>query len=989
MTDFGGARLYTVYAQQSASFPFGSDKMAAACVVSAPAGMARPGRLPPAATDPIKSVRPASGLGRVPPAERSPRWRRRARAVVVAAQAKQPSTGGSSGSGSASGGAGEGGGLTDAGSVKGPERRKTTRAYSINDKGGAGVTQDLVEGPRGEVLAGGEDLGGDLDATLLPATQNGRAGLGSRRTTRRKKGRNASKAAAVAQGTRQGKHSYDSFDEWDGTASFANARAVTDPSSEHMDDLFSYVGDWADQSELHVTMRQLERAADKGDAASALAALHRLVQAASSGEGDGRVPLAFYNSTLRACKRSRPPAHVEARRLLLEMREHGPAADARTYHEVIAALARAHEWRLAERTFAEMKREFPDARPSVRVYTSLISAYGKGGQWEKAKAAFDALLEDGTQVDTGVYNALLSAAVSAAQYREAARVFDRMPGDGVRRNVTTYNAVLTSLGRQRRLRDMQLTRNEMHKNHVEPNETTFSVLITAHGNAGDCRRACQLLDEACDSPWVYKSAVVFNSALGACVKAGESDLAQRVLRLMRREGIQPTLVTYNTLLMGASAERDWEEVADIFRELLRTGQIPDAITLDCMCGIEKLQAAADARAEAEAAAAKAVGGDGGDDFEADEVVDAAGEANEEGAGEAGSVGKDLGNLPELLVQIVEEELANHSGGSEGKEPEKGGDENGDGRRRTRGPTASSSSYGGGGLPPLAPGATATHAYDALLRALHVNGKGQAVEATFSEMLDKGVRRTVHTYNSLIASYEARRQWERAGDAMARMQEEGIAPDALTFDALIDVCEEMGQWDRATAWLEQAQEQGHLRCEDELGVLDLHRIRSAGTAQTVLRWWLRRMRSRALAPLDVRAAGQGTRAILESTVSGKKVPKEQDAAGASSAIPVQIRDLPEQIQVVTGWGKHSTVFGYSPVKERVIALLGGLNSPFDVPDHNIGCVVAHRGEVRAWLVRDELLSLVRFLGGNKEALRRNFNPRSVGLPVVGGGLRAER
>uniref|UniRef100_A0A7S0T1H9 Uncharacterized protein n=1 Tax=Mantoniella antarctica TaxID=81844 RepID=A0A7S0T1H9_9CHLO len=110
--------------------------------------------------------------------------------------------------------------------------------------------------------------------------------------------------------------------------------------------------------------------------------------------------------------------------------------------------------------------------------------------------------------------------------------------------------------------------------------------------------------------------------------------------------------------------------------------------------------------------------------------------------------------------------------------------------------------------------------------------------------------------------------------------------------------------------------------------------------------------------------------------------------AGAGIPVQIRDLPEQIQVVTGWGKHSTVFGYSPVKERVIALLGGLNSPFDVPEHNIGCVVAEKREVRAWLVRDELLSLVRFLGGNKDALRRNFNPRGVGLPVSGGGVGSE-
>ena len=55
---------------------------------------------------------------------------------------------------------------------------------------------------------------------------------------------------------------------------------------------------------------------------------------------------------------------------------------------------------------------------------------------------------------------------------------------------------------------MELTRREMRRQAVEPNETTFSVLITAHGNSGDCERACSLLDEACENPWLYKSAVV-------------------------------------------------------------------------------------------------------------------------------------------------------------------------------------------------------------------------------------------------------------------------------------------------------------------------------------------------------------------------------------------------------------------------------------------------------------------------------------------------
>ena len=171
-------------------------------------------------------------------------------------------------------------------------------------------------------------------------------------------------------------------------------------------------------------------------------------------------------------------------------------------------------------------------------------------------------------------------------------------------------------------------------------------------NCSACHRACALLDEACDTPWVYKSAVVFNSALGACVKAGEQALGKRVLRLMRSEGIHPTLVTYNTMLMGASAERDWEEVATVFRELLRSGQVPDAITLDCLCGIEKLQAAADARADAEAAARRAVGAS----VDENDAVFENGDPRTPPVSHA-AVSTDLGDLCERLREVVAEEAA--------------------------------------------------------------------------------------------------------------------------------------------------------------------------------------------------------------------------------------------------------------------------------------------------------------------------------------------
>ena len=747
---------------------------------------------------------------------------------------------------------------------------------------------------------------------------------------------------------------------------------------------------------------KLELAADTGNAPKALEALEALLEMGCA------QPLRAYNSALRACKRARPPAYRSATTLLQRMREQEKSdvkPNQRTYHEVIAAYARAHEWRLAERTFEEMKRDpnvgwqetlekiateyrnendenedddededsYSNSRylsssysrrssgryggygrrfvardrtdPSddiVRVYTSLISAYGKGGQWEKALAAFKELENTpGCFCDTGSHNALLSAAVSAARYPEAAQLFTSMAKNPrVRRNVTTYNSLITSYGKQRKIGDMESIFAQMARNGVWPNETTHAVMIAAHGNNNstgdkDCKRALDLLTRCARNPKLRCSAVVFNSALGACAKQSDHESFNLVLKMMREEGIVPTLITYNTRLMEATARRDWREAARAYKELLLDGLLPDSITFDCLCGIEKLVLARermealaleeglkealvddsstmDAKDVAERDNASLISDDEDDEDDEDDLLL--------------STSNPMGELPDLLLDIIRDEALN---------------------------TKLKNNKG-----------VQTAAYDAYLRVCYADGRYDEVADAFSRMISEKIPRTVHTYNSLLISFEASCKWREAENAMNLMKKETpeILPDALTFDALIDVCEEMGQWDRATQYLEDAQNKfGYLGCEDELGVLDLHRVRSAGTAQCVLRWWLRRMRQRALAPMDIQSAGKGTRTLL--TGSSKET------------LPISIRDLPEEISVVTGWGKHSTVYGRSPVKTRVLATMKALNSPFTVPEKNIGSVVAERGAVRSWLVKEELLSLGRFLLGNKDALKRNFNPMS--------------
>ena len=102
-------------------------------------------------------------------------------------------------------------------------------------------------------------------------------------------------------------------------------------------------------------------------------------------------------------------------------------------------------------------------------------------------------------------------------------MFERMLDDGIRRNVTTYNGMLQSLGRQRRIRDMENMSQAMQRAGIMPNETTYSVLITAHGNCGNIDRALELLHQVIIAPRLHATAVIFNSVLGACVKADNAE----------------------------------------------------------------------------------------------------------------------------------------------------------------------------------------------------------------------------------------------------------------------------------------------------------------------------------------------------------------------------------------------------------------------------------------------------------------------------------
>ncbi len=75
------------------------------------------------------------------------------------------------------------------------------------------------------------------------------------------------------------------------------------------------------------------------------------------------------------------------------------------------------------------------------------------------------------------------------------------------------------------------------------------------------------------------SQIVYNVAIGTCVRAEKLELATELLNaLIGKGGGQPNLLTYNLLVFGAARQGDWQQAQAFFDEALQAKVRPDEST---------------------------------------------------------------------------------------------------------------------------------------------------------------------------------------------------------------------------------------------------------------------------------------------------------------------------------------------------------------------------------------------------------------------------
>merc|ERR1719420_513787 len=216
------------------------------------------------------------------------------------------------------------------------------------------------------------------------------------------------------------------------------------------------------------------------------------------------------------------------------------------------------------------------------VYNALLDSCVQCGKVNIALQHFNEMKELGF-VDVVSYNTLLKAYLKNGQINKARTLLAEMAENNIQANQVTYNEMLNALVNTKDRKEMWALVREMNTIGMRPNSVTCSIILkslTAHSATDDVRQAMALIDNLHED----MDEVLFASVIEACVRVGQLDLLSSKLQQYAGLGglAGLTAPTYGSMIKAYGRARDIERVRELWGEMRRRHVTPTSITLGCM-----------------------------------------------------------------------------------------------------------------------------------------------------------------------------------------------------------------------------------------------------------------------------------------------------------------------------------------------------------------------------------------------------------------------
>ncbi|KAG2695955.1 hypothetical protein I3760_07G036000 [Carya illinoinensis] len=228
------------------------------------------------------------------------------------------------------------------------------------------------------------------------------------------------------------------------------------------------------------------------------------------------------------------------------------------------------EGKLMEAKFVLVQMREAGFEPDMVVYNNLLSGYAQVG---KMSDAFDLLKEmrrKGCEPNATSYTTLIQAFCRQDRMEEAMRTYIESQRNGCEADVVTYSTLISGFCKKGMIdKGYELLDNMIQGGHA-PNQTIYLQIMVAHEKKEQLEECMQLVLEMRKFGCIPDPSI-YNTVIRLACKLGEVKEGVRLWNEMEESGLSPGLDTFVIMIHGFIGQGCLVEACEYFKEMVERG----------------------------------------------------------------------------------------------------------------------------------------------------------------------------------------------------------------------------------------------------------------------------------------------------------------------------------------------------------------------------------------------------------------------------------
>ncbi|KAJ4967406.1 hypothetical protein NE237_019255 [Protea cynaroides] len=228
------------------------------------------------------------------------------------------------------------------------------------------------------------------------------------------------------------------------------------------------------------------------------------------------------------------------------------------------------EGKLMEAKFVLVQMREAGFEPDIVVYNNLLSGYALAGKMGDAFHLLEEMRRKGCDPNATSYTILIQALCSREKMEEAMRVFVEMRKSGCVADVVTYTTLVSGFCKRGKIDKGYELLDSMIQQGCHPNQMTYFHILAAHEKKEELEECLELVEEM-KKVGCTPDLSIYNTVIRMACKLGELKEGVKAWNEMEANGISPGLDTFTIMIHGFLEQGSLPEACGYFKEMVGRG----------------------------------------------------------------------------------------------------------------------------------------------------------------------------------------------------------------------------------------------------------------------------------------------------------------------------------------------------------------------------------------------------------------------------------